>query len=338
LAEYHESRHQYTESEHLARLASNIGFPEALTGLAQDRARAKPMPRGVEALLREGVDAGDLLAFNLLAELLEKRGEHAAADEIAHAAAARGYWPTAALVAHQRDLESDGAAMPALRGFTSDIRTKATTYIALSIDDAGDPYSAEELAADMAEEGNWDIFLALADNRRARGNKDGARALYEHVKDATGVAPKPGQRHELENPYSRPDEDREPFDWQDDDLSDEVVERAEQAVAAAKWLADHSHLELAEVAALEAAANNDHEGLVALGRKLLQRGDRNRAEAIALQAVNMTEPSYLYGEETWHLLSEVRNDETLLVTGLKADGSKADRTSNDTPSDQRIPT
>jgi hypothetical protein len=53
----------------------------------------------------------------------------------------------------------------------------------------------------------------------------------------------------------------------------------------------------------------------------------------------MTEPSYFYGEdETWHLLSEVRADETLLVTGLKADGGKAGGASNDTPSDQHIPT
>lgn len=115
------------------------------------------------------------------------------------------------------------------------------------------------------------------------------------------------------------DDDEEPGDEMDDEVGRAYATLSE-------FQGKRGEFQEAEHLAFRAAAFGNSMGLEILSRELGQRGDREVAERLALCAVNMGLWSWRmgYGESSWTALAEARSDNTLLVSGLDADGNTAE--------------
>jgi len=142
------------------------------------------------------------------------------------------------------------------------------------------------------------------------------RDLSRQLHDAYNALQPPWREMLAQLDMSEPsDEDEEPPDETDDEVGWAYV-------TLSGFHAKRGEFQEAESFALQAAAAGTSAGLEVLGRELLQNGDREAAERLALCAVNMTEASFL-ADSSWTALAEARADDTLLVSGLDADGATA---------------
>lgn len=111
-------------------------------------------------------------------------------------------------------------------------------------------------------------------------------------------------------------------DEPDEETDDEV---AEAYATLAGFHARRGEFQQAESLAFQAAAAGSSAGLESLSRELAQRGENKDAERLALCAVNMTTSWTWIGlrETAWTVLANAREDDSVLVLGIDADGNTA---------------
>jgi tetratricopeptide (TPR) repeat protein len=179
---------EFTIAVRLAHEAAGAGFPQALVRLADWRSSGRSGIRsGVEDLLRAAVDMGAPDAFDRLADLLERSGDHAGADEVARWAVEAGLWQATASLATSRSIDDPVTAERLIDDLPADLRTPALGHVALFRDSVKDQVEAERLARRAADDGRWEVFIDLAHGRMERRDFAGARRLLEHVAAAGEV-------------------------------------------------------------------------------------------------------------------------------------------------------
>lgn len=175
-------------AERLAQRAAAAGAPEALTFLA--RYRHGRGGKGVERLLRQAVELGDLKAFDLLAFQLERAGDKEDAEAVARRAVKLGSWEATVSVAIWRDIDFPDEAEKLISDLPEQMRWVAFAEFAAEQDGTDAPERAEQLAVDAAVHGHLEALLKVADQRQERGDKTAARRLLARV-------PRPGTPEDL---------------------------------------------------------------------------------------------------------------------------------------------
>jgi hypothetical protein len=386
----------------LTQSAADAGVPHAVAWLATNRGLHHGFDRDptVLGLLRQAVQSGDLQAHQLLAGLLEERGDQQGAEAVSRQALDRGSWQPTVSVAEWRDLDSPVDAERLIRSLPAHVREAAFTEFVRSREGGDDPDGAERLALSLAVDGYMEPLLALVDSLTEMGKKNDARRLLAAVSlpdtavnwlRLASIHARAGDHSQarmlldrsidrtlgescrvstsaqseldaevalltefcrslpvladslfavldaLDERYlaerlgsalasSTPPPKIAKVETSDDSsLDDDTEELAHAYAVIADYRARHGDFHEAEIMARRAAVAGDSYGLHALSRELLRHQDVVAAQRIALWALNVApiDSGWFPPGETVQLLVETRGDETILVSGLNADGTTA---------------